>query len=116
MLARLRLLLAMFLLCLGTWFAALAVEGYLPPGRTASTEPGTLSPGMSASPDAQQFISFLTRERFVTEAAPTEAASLAGAPVKPKAPRSALKPKPAGAEKRRPAGAQWPWPLSLLGE
>ena len=111
MLARLRLLLAMFLLCLGTWFAALAVDGHLPPGGTARTEPSTISPGMSASPDAQQFISFLTRERFVVEAAP------AAAPVKPKTPRSAVKAQPAGTEKRRPtAGAQWPWPLSLLGE
>ena len=70
MLARLRLLLAMALLCLGTWFAALALEGYVP-GATLDSRSGASSNGLSASPDAQQFISFLTRERFVVEAAPT---------------------------------------------
>ena len=70
MLARLRLLLAMALLCLGTWFAALALEGYVP-GATLGSQSGASSNGLSASPDAQQFISFLTRERFVVEAAPT---------------------------------------------
>ena len=70
MLARLRLLLAMALLCLGTWFAALAMEDYVP-GATPGSQSGASSKGRPVSPDGQQFISFLTRERFVVEAAPT---------------------------------------------
>jgi hypothetical protein len=51
MLARLRLLLAMSLLCLGTWFAALALEGYWPADATISTPSRPPSPGLpSKSP------------------------------------------------------------------
>jgi hypothetical protein len=123
MLARLRLLLAMSLLCLGTWFATLAIDGYLPAGATKRTEPSAPSPGLSASPDAQQFISFLTRERFVVEAAPgtkPQVKSQLNSQVKSQLeskPPSAGNAKPAAVEKRRPAStAQLPWPLSLFGE
>jgi len=43
MLGRLRLLLAMSLLCLGTWFAAQALEGYLPAGAAIATKSGAPS-------------------------------------------------------------------------
>ena len=139
MLARLRLLLAMALLCLGTWFAALALEGYVP-GATLDSRSGASSNGLSASPDAQQFISFLTRERFVVEAAPTtkpqvkspqnsraksqatsQATSQAMSQAKPqleaKSPHGTGDAKPVALEKRRAAStAQLPWPLSLFGE
>ena len=143
MLARLRLLLAMALLCLGTWFAALALEGYVP-GATLGSQSGASSNGLSASPDAQQFISFLTRERFVVEAAPTtkpqvkspqnsraksQATSQATSPAtsqamsqaKPqleaKSPHGTGDAKPVALEKRRATStAQLPWPLSLFGE
>ena len=143
MLARLRLLLAMALLCLGTWFAALALEGYVP-GATLDSRSGASSNGLSASPDAQQFISFLTRERFVVEAAPTtkpqvkspqnsraksqatsQVPSQALSQVKPqaksqleaKSPQGTGDAKPVALEKRRAAStAQLPWPLSLFGE
>ena len=143
MLARLRLLLAMALLCLGTWFAALALEGYVP-GATLDSRSGASSNGLSASPDAQQFISFLTRERFVVEAAPTtkpqvkspqnsraksqatspatsQATSQAMSQAKPqleaKSPHGTGDAKPVALEKRRATStAQLPWPLSLFGE
>src|SRR5262245_37695413 len=70
MLARLRMLFAMSLLCLGTWCATRAVEGHWPTGATMRIDHGAPSPGLSAAPDTQQFISFLTRERFVVEPAP----------------------------------------------
>jgi hypothetical protein len=110
MLARLRLLLAMSLLLLGTWFAALAIAGYLPPGRTVRTEASTPSPGVSAAVDAQQFMSLLTRERFVVDTPPA-----AQAPGKAKT-AGAVKAKLAVEKHRPPAGARWPWPLSLLAE
>ena len=143
MLARLRLLLAMALLCLGTWFAALALEGYVP-GATLDSRSGASSNGLSASPDAQQFISFLTRERFVVEAAPTtkpqvkslqnsraksqatsQVPSQAPSQAKPqaksqleaKSPQGTGDAKPVALEKRRATStAQLPWPLSLFGE
>ena len=129
MLARLRLLLAMSLLCLGTWFAAQALEGYLP-STTLATQSAP-SKGLSASPDAQQFISFLTRERFVAETDPTQpqVKSPRNSNAKPqtksqtksqpeaKTPQGTGNAKPAALEKRR-AGrtAQLPWPLNLFGE
>jgi hypothetical protein len=127
MLGRLRLLLAMSLLCLGTWFAALALEGYLPAGAAIATPSGAPSRGLAASPDAHQFISFLTRERYISEAPTTQPQvksqlnSHAKPPIKSqpeaKSPQDAGNAKPAAAEKRRPAStAQLPWPLNLFGE
>jgi len=110
MLARLRLLFAMSLLLLGAWFAALAIAGYLPPGRTVRTEASTPSPGVSAAVDAQQFIGLLTRERFVVDTPPA-----GQAPVKGQPPRT-VKAKLAVEKHRPPAGARWPWPLSLLAD
>jgi hypothetical protein len=99
--ARLRLLFAMFLLCLGTWVATLAIGGPHAP-RAAN---GPKSGVASASADERQFISFLTRQRFVSD----------DAPVKAKAPQLAARAKAAAVEKRRQqASAQWPWPLSLF--
>src|SRR5262249_53481103 len=117
MLARLRLLLAMSLLCLGAWFAALALEGYLP-AASAAMGPRA-SPGQSASRDAQQFISVSSRERFVVEGAPTtkpQVKSQLNSHTKPqpetKSPEGASK-----LEKRRPAStAQLPWPLNLFSD
>ena len=102
--ARLRLLFAMFLLCLGTWFATLATGGPNAPGTA-------INPGPSmASADERQFISFLTRERFVSDDT-----RLGTAPAKAKASQPATKAKAIAVEKRRQqANAQWPWPLSLF--
>jgi len=128
MLARLRLLLAMSLLCLGAWFAALALEGHMPAGATMDTRSGVPSGGLSASPDARQFISFLTRERFVVEAAPAtkpQAKSPLNSRAKPrtkpqlegKSPQGAGNARPAAVAKRRTANtAQLPWPLSLFSD
>jgi hypothetical protein len=110
MMVRLRLLLAMFLLCLGTWVATLAIGGQRQAGMATRAGSSVPSTGSSASPDAQQFISFLTRERFVADDG-----AVTTAPVKSKAAKPAVRAKPAAVEKRRQqADAQLPWPLSLL--
>jgi len=110
MMARLRLLLAMFLLCLGTWVATLAIGGQRESGRATRAGTSVPSAAASASPDAQQFISFLTRERFVAD----DAAGTT-APAKSKAAKPVGRAKPAAVEKRRQqADAQLPWPLNLL--
>ena len=130
MLARLRLLLAMSLLCLGTWCATRGVDGYWPTGTAMRMDPGTSSPGVSASPDTQQFISFLTRERFVVEPAPAtkprlksqlnsqakpQVKSELGSQLDANPPKGAGNAKAAGLERRRPA-AQLPWPLSVFAD
>lgn len=110
MMARLRLLFAMLLLCLGTWIATLAVGGRDGPGLAPRAGQSVSARGSSTSPDAQQFISFLTRERFVVDDA-----AATTAPLKSKAPKTAGTARSAAAEKRRQqADAQLPWPLSLL--
>ena len=104
--ARLRLLFAMFLLCLGAWCATLAIGGPSAPGAAIGTRAGVAS----ASADERQFISFLTRERFVIDDT-----RLGAARAKSKAPQPAAKAKAIAVEKRRQqASAPWPWPLSLL--
>ena len=122
MLPRLRLLLAMSLLCLGAWFAALAMEDYVP-GATPGSQSGASSKGRPLSPDGQQFISFLTRERFVAEAAPTTKSQVKSPPHAKPQTKSQPEAKSQGAgntkpiEKRRAASAaQLPWPLNLFGE
>jgi hypothetical protein len=88
MLGRLRLLLAMSLLCLGTWFAAQALEGYLPAGAAIAAKSGAPS---HAKPPIKS--------------------------LETKSPQDAGNAKPAAAEKRRSAGtAQLPWPLNLFAE
>jgi hypothetical protein len=95
MLARLRVLLAMSLLCLGTWFAALALEGYLPARATM----------VEAAPKSQ-----------VKSQPNAHAKPQTKSPLEAKSPQVAYA-KPAAVEKRRPAStAQLPWPLSLFGE
>jgi hypothetical protein len=110
--ARLRLLFALLLMNLGTWFAALAISGYYEPGVRMHSEPAAAPIGPSTSTDASQFISLLTRERFVAVETP-----VAAQPAKPKPTKTAAaKTKPPAVEKRpRQAAAQLPWPLSLLG-
>ena len=110
--ARLRLLFALLLMNLGTWFAALAISGYYEPGVMMRSEPPAASVGgLSTAPDASQFISLLTRERFVAVEAP-----VAAQPTKPKPAKTAARTKPPAVEKRpQQAAAQLPWPLSLLG-
>jgi hypothetical protein len=108
--ARLRLLFALFLMSLGTWFGALAISGYYEPAMLMRTEPAAAPFGLSASADASQFISLLSRERFVAAEAPVTA-TLA----KPKAAKPAAKAKPTIVDKRpQQAAAKWPWPLSLF--
>jgi hypothetical protein len=124
MLARLRLLLAMSLLCLGTWFAALALEGYWPAGATINTPSGAPSRGLSAAPNAQPFNSFLMRERIAVEAATatksqpnSHALPQTKSPPEAKSPQAAGTAKPAAVEKRRPVStAQLPWPMNLFGD
>lgn len=104
MLARLRLLFAMSLLCLGAWFAALALEGYLPAGAKGTHTAS--SARRSASSDAQQFMSSLTREPQVK----SQLNSRAKPQLEAKSPQVAGK-----VEKRRAAStAQLPWPLNLF--
>ncbi len=108
--ARLRLLLALFLMAVGTWFGALAISGYYEPPMMMHTEPTVAPAGLSASADASQFISLLSRERFVAVETP-----VAAAPAKPKTTKPAAQTKPPVANKRpQQATTQWPWPLSLF--
>jgi hypothetical protein len=109
--ARLRLLFALFLMSLGTWFGALALSGYYEPSITMQAAP-TVSPvGLEASADTEQFISLLTRERFVAVETPAAVA----APAKPKPAKAAVKTKPPAVEKRlQQTAGQLPWPLSLF--
>ena len=109
--ARLRLLFALFLMNLGTWIGALAISGYYEPGAMTHIEPTAAPIGLSASADDAQFISLLSRERFVVVEAPA-----AIAPTKPKAAKPTVKTKPPATDKRpQQAANQLPWPLSLLG-
>jgi len=95
MVARLRLLLAMSLLCLGTWFASLALEGYLPAGV------------VEAAPTTKSHV----KSQLNAHAKPQTKSQLEA-----KSPQVANA-KPAAVEKRRPAStAQLPWPLSLFAE
>jgi hypothetical protein len=109
--ARLRLLFALFLMGLGTWFGALAISGYYEPHMMMRTEPTAAPFGLSASADASQFINLVSRERFVTVEDPA-----AATPAKPKAPKAAIKTKPPAVEKRpkQAAAGQLPWPLNLF--
>ena len=68
--ARLRLLFALFLMSLGTWFGALAISGYYEPRMVMPAEPAVAPVGLSASADTSQFISLLSRERFVAVETP----------------------------------------------
>lgn len=108
--ARLRLLFALLLMNLGTWFGALAISGYYEPHTMMSGAPTAPPAGLSASVDAAQFISLLTRERFVAVETPA-----AATPTKPKAAKPAAKTKSAVADKRpQQTATQLPWPLSLF--
>src|SRR3954449_12197280 len=68
--ARLRLLFALSLLSLGTWWGALAISGYYEPGRTIRTGSTPASVDPAASPSESQFIGLLSKERFVAAEAP----------------------------------------------
>jgi hypothetical protein len=109
--ARLRLLFALLLINLGTWFGALAISGYYEPHAMTHAEPAVAPVGQSASADTDQFTGLVTRERFVAVDTPT-----AETPAKPKMAKPAAKTKSAVADKRRqqPPAAQLPWPLNLL--
>ena len=107
--ARLRLLFALLLMNLGTWFGALAISGYYEPHTMMNSVPTAAPAGLSASVDTAQFISLLTRERFVAVETPM------AAPTKPKAAKAAVKTKTTVAEKRpQQTATQLPWPLSLF--
>ena len=108
--ARLRLLFALFLINSGAWFGAFAFSCYYEPNVMTRIEPAAVPGGLSASAGESQFISLLSRERFVIVDAP-----VVTTPTKPKAPKAAAMPKP-GAIERRPqqAASQLPWPLSLF--
>jgi hypothetical protein len=108
--ASLRLLFALFLMSLGTWFGALAISGYYRPQTMPSAEPAKSPPSLPPSADKAQFIGPLSRNRFVAVEP-----SAATAPAKPKPPKGAAKPKPPATDKRpQQASAQLPWPLSLF--
>jgi hypothetical protein len=108
--ARLRLLFALFLIGLGTWFGALAISGYYEP-HMMRAEPTAAPFGLSASADASQFINLVSRERFVAVEDPVATTS-----TKPKAPKAVVKTKPPAVEKRpkQAAASQLPWPLNLF--
>ena len=110
--ARLRLVFALFLMSLGAWIGGLALSGYNEPGVTMHTKPTAAPVGLSASADASQFISLLSRERFVVVDAP-----VAPTPAKPKVAKVSAKAKPPATDKRpQQAAAQLPWPLSLFSK
>jgi hypothetical protein len=111
--ARLRLLFSLFIMAVGTWFGALAISGYYEPHMVMRTEPAIAPAGLSPSADTAQFISLVSRERFVAVEAPVAAVE-----AKPKAaPKPTAKAKPPAMDRRpqQQAAAQWPWPLSLFG-
>jgi len=110
MVARLRLLLALFLMGLGTWFGALAISGYYGPQTMLSAESGKSPPSPPPSANKAQFISPLSRSRFVAAEPPPPAP-----PAKPKLAKAAAKTKPPATDRRpQQASAQLPWPLSLF--
>jgi len=108
--ARLRLLFALLLMGLGTWFGALSLSGYYEP-RVMHAPRSAASTGPSDTSDASRLVSLASRQRFV--AVETQAPV---PPAKPKmAKPAAAKAKPAVATKRpQQAAAQLPWPLNLL--
>jgi hypothetical protein len=113
MMARLRLLFALFVMAVGTWFGALAISGYYEPHMMMHAEPAIAPAGLSASADTAQFISLVSRDRFVAVEAPVAAVE-----AKPKAvPKPIAKAKPPATDKRpqQQAAARLPWPLSLFG-
>src|SRR5947207_5529895 len=93
--ARLRLLFALFLMSLGTWWGALAISGYYELRMIMRTEPTAVSVGLSASPNESQFIGLLSKERFVALEAPAPETS-----AKPKPAKVAAKTKPPAVDKR----------------
>lgn len=108
--ARLRLLFALFLMSVGTWFGALAISGYYEPSVVMRTEPVAVPANLSPAADAAQSVSLVSRKRFLAVEAPE-----APATAKPKAQKTAAKPKPPPADKRaQQAAVQLPWPLSLF--
>jgi hypothetical protein len=107
--ARLRLLFALLLMGLGTWFGALALSGYYEP-RVMQALPDAAATGPSEAADASRLASLASRQRFVAVEAHAPAP-----PAKPKMTKPAAKPKPPAATRRpQQAAAQLPWPLNLL--
>jgi hypothetical protein len=108
--ARLRLLFALFLIAVGTTFAALALSGYYEP-RMPHGQPAATSMGWAVSTEAPPVIAPHFRQRFLA----TNEGSAAG-PAKPKATKSAPKspPKPKPSARSKPpqhTAVQWPWSL-----
>ena len=108
--ARLRLVFALSLMSLGTWWGALAISGYYEPGVSMRIGPTAASVGLSAAPTESQFIALLSKERFVAAETPAPVT-----PAKAKPLAGTAKTKPPAAERRsQKTAAQLPWPLSLL--
>ena len=111
--ARLRLLLALGLIGVGTTFGALALSGYYGP----QSPHNQISVASTDSRAGAQLVRAKPRQRFV--AADTQSATqVALTPPKPKPvttpPREVSKPKDKPKEKPRPqqaAAAPWPWNL-----
>jgi hypothetical protein len=115
--ARLRLFFALLLINLGTWFAALAISGYYEPGVRMHSEPAAAPVGPSTSPDASQFISLVTRERFVAVETAAAATPTKLKAAKLKAAKPAANTKSVADKRRQQPAAVWlPWPLNLLNK
>jgi len=111
--ARLRLLLALFLVAVGTTFGAFAISGYYEPHMLHGQSMMVVSSGTPQPAEKQQLALWLPRQSLVgideRPAAKSPAKPKAAFPAKPKPVTPAL---PVVRDKRpRPAAAQWPWSL-----
>ena len=111
--ARLRLLLALFLVAVGTTFGAFAISGYYEPHMLHGQSMTVVSSGTLQPAERPQLALWLPRQSLVgiddRPAAKMPAKPKAAFPAKPKPVTPAL---PMVRDKRpRPAAAQWPWSL-----
>jgi hypothetical protein len=111
--ARLRLLLALFLVAVGTTFGAFAISGYYEPHMLHGQSMTVVSSGTPHPAEKPQLALWLPRQSLVgiddRPAAKTAAKPKAALAAKPKPVTPAL---PVVRNKRpQPAAAQWPWNL-----
>jgi hypothetical protein len=115
--ARLRLLLALLLMGVGTTFGALAISGYYEPHmRHGQVLTGPATPAQPA--DKPQLSLWLPKHGFAADddkrAAKSQAKPKPSAKPAPVKPKSTVQAVPAAKDKR-PQAAAAPWPWNLLG-
>jgi hypothetical protein len=112
--ARVRLLLALFLMAVGTTFGALAISGYYEPHMRHGQSMAAVSSGAPQPAEKPQLALWLPRQRLVDDRPPakTPAKPKTAAKTVPTKPKPATAALPAVRDKRpQPAAAQWPWNL-----